>query len=62
MLGCKEGIKLGLSDGKVMDTTLGDANRIQLGDDVKLELGVPYGSFYGSSDGNLDSSSLGDSL
>ena len=33
MLGCIEGIKLGLSDGEVMSITLRDADRFQLGDD-----------------------------
>ena len=62
MLGCNDGNKLGLSDGKVVDTTLEDAVKIELCDDEGSELGSLDGSFDSSSDGNLEGLLLGDSL
>ena len=38
MLGSDEGIKLGLSDGKVLDTILGNVDEITLGLDSGTEL------------------------
>ena len=62
MLGCNERIKLGLSNGEVLSTTIGDLDRIKLGDDEVSELCSSAGSFDSSSDVNLESSLLGYSL
>ena len=62
MLGCNEGIKLCLSDGEVLSTTQKDADRIKSVCEEESDLGFSNGSFDSSSDGNLESSLLGDSL
>ena len=62
LFGSDEGITLGLSDGKVIDTIIGYVDGITLGLDIGTELGSLYGSFGGSNDGNVEGLSLVDSL
>ena len=54
MLGSDEGIKLGLSDGEVLGTILGNVDGITLGIGVGTELAPLDGSFGGSNDDNLE--------
>ena len=54
MLGFDEGIKLGLSDGKVIGTILGNVDGIKIGLDVETNLGSVDGSIVGSNDVKLE--------
>ena len=54
MLGSDEDIKLGLSDGKVIGTILGNVDGITLGIDVRTEMDYLDGSFDGSSGSKLE--------
>ena len=54
-----EGIKLGLFDGKVLDTILGNVDVITIGFDVGTELGSFDGSFDVSNDGKIEGLLLG---
>ena len=53
VLGSDEGIKLVISDGKVIGTIHGDLYGITLGVEIGTELGYLYGSFHGTNDGKL---------
>ena len=54
MIGSNEGIKLGLSDGKVIGTVLENLDRITIGIDVGTDLGYLDELFDGSNDGSLE--------
>ena len=62
MVGSYEGVKLVISDGKVIDTILGNVDVITLGIDCGTELGYLDGCFDGSNDGKLEGLFLGGSL
>ena len=62
MLESDEGIKLGLSDEKILFTMLLNVDGITLGLVFGTELRYLYGSSYGSNDDKLDDLLLGDSL
>ena len=62
VIGSDEGIKLVLSDGKVLVTILANVYGNSLGLDVGTYLGSLDGSFDGSNYGNIDRLLLGDSL
>ena len=53
VLGSDEGIKLGLSGGKVLGTILGNVDEITLGINVGTELGSVNGYIDSSNDGSL---------
>ena len=57
-----KGIKLGSTDGKVIDTILGNLDGIALGIDVGNERGYLDGAFDDFNDGKLEVIFLGDSL
>ena len=61
-LSSDEGIKLGLSGGKVLGTILGNVNIITLGVDIVTYMSPLDESFGGSNDGNLEGLFLGESL
>ena len=54
VIGSDEGIKLGISEGKVIDTILVNVYGITLWIDVGTDLSYLDGSFYVSNDGKLD--------
>ena len=62
MLGSDEGIKLGLSSGKVLVAILIHVDRITLGLDIGIELGSSDGSLDGSTDGKVEGLLFEDSL
>ena len=62
MIGFNEGIKMGLSDDKVIGTILGDVYGITLGIDVGTDMGYLDGSFDGSNYGKIEEILLVDSL
>ena len=62
MIDYYEGIKLGLSDGKVIGKILVNVDGITHGLDVGTDLGSLDGSFNGSKEENIEVLLLGDSL
>ena len=62
MLGSDEGIKLVISDFKVLGTILGNVYVITLALDVGTDMGSLYGSFDFSNCGMLEGLFIGDSL
>ena len=62
LLGSDEGIKLGLSVGKVIGTILWNVDGIILGIDVETDLGSLYGCFDGNNDVKLNGLLTGDWL
>ena len=62
MLGCYELIKLGSTDGKVLDIVLRNVDIITLGIDIGTELGFLDESFDGSNEGNLEGLFLVESM
>ena len=58
MTGFDERIKLGLFNGKLIGTILGNIDRVTFGIDVGTELGSLDGSFGVSNDGKFDILSL----
>ena len=61
-LGKNGGNEIGFSYGKVLDTILGNVDRISHGLDIKTDLGSLDGSFDVSNDGNIEGLLLVDSL
>ena len=53
MHGSDEGIKMGFTDGKVLDTILGNIDKTTLGIDIGIVLGSLDESFDGSNNGIL---------
>ena len=62
VIGSDEAIKLGISDGKVFVTILGDAHGTTLGIDVGTYTSSLDGSVDGSNDGKLEGLLIGGSL
>ena len=62
MLGSYEVIKLGLSNGNVIGTLLGNVDGITIALDVVTEMGYLDGPFDGSNYGKLEGLLLGDSM
>ena len=62
MIDSDEGITIIWTDGKVINTTLGNNVDIKLVIDEWSRLGSLDGSFYGSNDGKFDGSLPGDSI